>query len=84
MNLACRFGFHRWHYRLSEVGYVPLKGWPLGTSCIRCGIPHPQPLDPPHSCPRHLWPGPQEIAECGGPCEDYGPQACDCRPSESP
>jgi hypothetical protein len=24
-------------------------------------------------------PSPQEIAECGGPCEEYGAQACDCR-----
>lgn len=23
-------------------------------------------------------PGPQEIAECGGPCQEHGPECCDC------
>jgi hypothetical protein len=28
--------------------------------------------------PRRQLPGPQQIAECGGPCETIGPEACDC------
>lgn len=28
---------------------------------------------------RHI-PGPVGIAECGGPCESIGPEACDCQP----
>jgi hypothetical protein len=48
-KLLCRLGFHQWHYMLSEVGYVPLKGWPKQTTCSHCGIPHPSPLpDPEH------------------------------------
>lgn len=40
---------HKWHYLLSEVGYVPLHGWPLGTTCQRCGKEHPNPLPPPNA-----------------------------------
>jgi hypothetical protein len=43
-NLFCLFGFHQWHYLLSEVGYIPLSGWPKGTTCLKCGVPHPKPL----------------------------------------
>ena len=43
-RLLCFFGFHGWHYKLSEVGYVPLKGWPFGTTCQHCHKPHPRPL----------------------------------------
>jgi hypothetical protein len=43
-RLLCFFGFHRWRYKLSEVGYVPLKGWPFGTTCQHCHKPHPRPL----------------------------------------
>lgn len=32
---------------------------------------------------RNIPPGPQEIAECGGPCETQGAEACDCRPPTS-
>lgn len=47
-RLLCFFGFHKWHYKLSEVGYVPLKGWPFGTTCQHCHKPHPRPLPAPH------------------------------------
>jgi len=43
----CSLSFHHWHYLLSEVGYVPLRGWPTGTKCLYCGIPHPNPLPVP-------------------------------------
>jgi hypothetical protein len=46
-NIACLLFGHRWYYLLSEVGYVPLYGWPLGTRCQRCGVAHPSPLPPP-------------------------------------
>lgn len=26
----------------------------------------------------HIFPTPHQIAECGGPCEQGGPEACDC------
>ncbi len=28
-------------------------------------------------------PGPQQVAECGGPCEREGPEACDCQDAGS-
>jgi len=31
---------------------------------------------------RHIYPTPHQIAECGGPCEQGGPEACDCGLSE--
>lgn len=46
-RFLCRLGFHRWYYLLSEVGYVSLRGWPTGTKCLYCGIPHPNPLPVP-------------------------------------
>lgn len=45
-HLLCLVGFHAWHYKLSEVGYVPLNGWPTGTTCQHCGKTHPSPLPP--------------------------------------
>ena len=47
IRFLCSLSFHHWHYRLSEVGYVPLRGWPTGTKCMYCGIPHPDPLPVP-------------------------------------
>lgn len=44
VNWRCFLLGHRWHFLLSKVGYVPLYGWPAGTTCLRCGIPHPKPL----------------------------------------
>jgi hypothetical protein len=45
-RLLCLIGVHAWHYKLSEVGYVPLNGWPAGTTCEHCGQAHPNPLPP--------------------------------------
>jgi hypothetical protein len=45
-RILCLAGIHAWHYRLSEVGYVPLRGWPIGTTCQHCGKSHPDPLPP--------------------------------------
>ena len=47
MNIFCRFGMHKWHFLLSEVGWIPLRGWPVGTVCMNCGIAHPKPLRKP-------------------------------------
>jgi hypothetical protein len=43
-RLLCFLGFHQWSYKLSEVGYVLLDGWPLGTKCSICGKHHPRPI----------------------------------------
>jgi hypothetical protein len=45
-RLLCLIGVHAWHYKLSEVGYVPLNGWPAGTTCEHCGQAHQNPLPP--------------------------------------
>ena len=50
-SILCRLGLHRWHYLLSEVGYIPLDGWPVGTTCERCGEAHPAPIVPPTERP---------------------------------
>jgi hypothetical protein len=34
--------------------------------------------DPPKPIRRIYHCNPQTIAECGGPCEEGGPEACDC------
>lgn len=47
MGIVCKILGHRWHYRLSEAGWVPLHGWPQGTRCMRCGAAHPHPLPAP-------------------------------------
>ena len=47
VKFLCLIIGHAWHYRLSEVGYVPLHGWPTGTRCERCGAAHPNPLPVP-------------------------------------
>jgi hypothetical protein len=44
VTFLCLIGVQEWHFLLSEVGYVPLRGWPSGTTCLHCGKPHPRPL----------------------------------------
>jgi hypothetical protein len=48
-RFLCSIGAHSWHYRLSEVGYVPLRGWPEGTTCSHCAKPYPSPLPKPQA-----------------------------------
>ena len=47
----------------------PSQLFQLGTELCRMAI---------GDTPRPIFPTPHQIAECGGPCAEGGPPACDC------